>query len=79
MLVLSKLKEPVLADLVEGEFDQAIHRDMHDHEGYLYMVTEQGDAKLKALMEWFVFKATGQAAGQLDHVTKYKNKESFLQ
>lgn len=38
---------PVEVDFIDGVTDEAIHRDMHDHEGYLYMVCDQGQSRLK--------------------------------
>ena len=44
---LSDPANPVEVDRVVGETNEAIHRDMHDHEGYLYMVCDQGTSRLK--------------------------------
>lgn len=44
---LSDPANPTEVDRIDGETDQAIHRDMHDHDGYLYMVCDEGDSRLK--------------------------------
>lgn len=44
---LSDPANPVEVDRVVGETNEAIHRDMHDFKGYLYMVCDEGPSKLK--------------------------------
>ena len=44
---LSDPANPVEVDEVVGETNEAIHRDMDDHDGYLYMVCDQGASRLK--------------------------------
>ena len=44
---LSDPANPVEVDRVVGVTNEVIHRDMHDHEGYLYMVCDQGTSRLK--------------------------------
>lgn len=44
---LSDPANPVEVDVVLGEINEAIHRDMHDHNGYMFMVCDEGDSHLK--------------------------------
>lgn len=47
ILDLDDPQNPVLADFIAGESDGVIHRDMHDFNGYLYMVADEGFSHLK--------------------------------
>lgn len=44
---LSDPANPLEVDVVYGETNEAIHRDMHDHDGFLFMVCDEGESKLK--------------------------------
>ncbi len=46
-LDLSDPANPAEVDVIYGETNFAIHRDMHDHGGYMYMVCDEGDSRLK--------------------------------
>lgn len=47
ILDLDDPAHPVIADFIVGAFDLATHRDMHDHDGFLYLVADEGNSRFK--------------------------------